>query len=135
MTNFTDNNYCFVCGSDNPLGLQLHFLHDPETKTIKTDVIFPDHFQGWSGVVHGGLVSTVLDEIMVKSTAFEGYICVTAEIFVKFKKPVLTGNRYLAIGRISEIKRKLIFAEGQIMDPDKQVVALAKAKFFVVNRK
>lgn len=135
MTNFTDNNHCFVCGGDNPQGLRLQFKHDPETKEMTTSVTFPEHFQGWSGVVHGGLVSTVLDEIMVKSTTAEGYVCVTAEISIKFKKPVFTGNQYTVTGKITEIKRKLIFTEGKIMDRSKQVVALASAKFFMIERK
>lgn len=135
MANFTDNNHCFVCGYNNSQGLQLQFQRDPVNHETRTEVTFPEHFQGWSGVVHGGLVSTVLDEIMVKSTTAEGYVCVTAEITVKFKKPVFTSSRYVATGKISDIKRKLIFTEGKIMDVNKQVVALAKAKFFIVNKK
>jgi uncharacterized protein (TIGR00369 family) len=135
MTNFTDNNLCFVCGSNNPHGLRLQFHHDTEINGIRSEVTFPEYCQGWTGVVHGGLVSTVLDEIMVKSTSAQGYICVTAEIFVKFKKPVLTGSPYVVTGKITDIKRKLIFTEGKIMDVDKQIVALASAKFFTVGRK
>jgi uncharacterized protein (TIGR00369 family) len=135
MNKFLDNNFCFACGRDNTRGLQLQFQYDRQHDGVNAEIIFPDHFQGWSGVVHGGLVATVLDEIMVKSTEAKGFVCVTAEIFIKYKNPALTNTKYFVSGKIVDMKRKLIFSEGHISDMDNRIIAHARAKFFIMDRK
>ncbi|MCD6099735.1 MAG: PaaI family thioesterase, partial [Candidatus Marinimicrobia bacterium] len=78
-----DNNKCFVCGSDNERGLKLSFkVGDGKANT---EFISPPHLQGYDGILHGGIISTILDEVMVKAT---GEKVVTVELTVKFLKPI-----------------------------------------------
>ena len=133
MAEFNDNNNCFVCGTKNKIGLKLKFTYVKNSDLAKSEVIFPDHFQGWANIVHGGLVSTVLDEIMIKTAEIRGLKCVTAEINIKFKKPALTKTKYILKAKIKEIKRKIIFTEASIQDLDNITIATANAKLFIIN--
>lgn len=130
MKNFSDNNLCFVCGTGNPQGLKLAFHYNEESGQVESEVRFPGHLQGWQGVAHGGLISTVLDEIMIKAAAEKKLKCVTGEINVKFKKPTLTNKTYLIRGKVVEIKKRLIFTEGFLLDSDGEIMAAAKGKLF-----
>jgi uncharacterized protein (TIGR00369 family) len=132
MKDFNDDNFCFVCGTDNPNGLKLSFHHDEDTGETISKAVFPRHFQGWQDVLHGGIISTVLDEIMVKAAAKEGLRCVTAELNVKFKKPALTETEYLIKGKIKERRKRIIIAEGSIISDDNKVIADAESKLFLV---
>lgn len=133
MTEFYDNNRCFVCGIKNPNGLKLSFRYNKDQNQLETEVIFPQHLQGWSGIVHGGLISTVLDEIVVKAAEIQNIKCVTAEINVKFKKPAYTGKIYFVLGKINETKKRLILAESFIMDSKKDLIATANAKLYIIK--
>jgi uncharacterized protein (TIGR00369 family) len=98
----------------------------------EADVVFPAHLQGWQDTVHGGLLATVLDEVMVKSATAAGIKCVTAEISVKYRKPAATGVLYVAFGRILETRGRMLFAEGRLCDPSGQIYAQGTAKLFKV---
>ena len=130
MRPFTDNQGCFVCGKLNPSGLKLHFSTQPERETTESSVVFPEMLQGWEQTVHGGLVSTVLDEMLVQTAAARGHKCVTAEITVKFKKPVAIGQRYKITGHMTGIRGRIVCAESQLLDGDGKEVAVASGKLF-----
>lgn len=130
MRPFTDNQGCFVCGKRNPSGLKLDFSTLPGNETTESAVVFPETLQGWERTVHGGLVATVLDEMLVQSAAARGHKCITAEITVKFKKPVAIGHPYKIIGRVTGIRGKIAFAESELLDGDGKAVATASGKLF-----
>jgi uncharacterized protein (TIGR00369 family) len=132
MDNFKDNQRCFVCGTKNALGLQLKFKMDAERLQAESQVNFPHHFQGWANVIHGGLISTVLDEAMVKAAAASHINCVTAEMTIKFKKPVLPDTAYEVQGRIVARKKPILLAEGSLRDKNQTLLASASAKLFVI---
>ena len=79
MKDFNDDNFCFVCGSNNPHGLKLSFTYNEKNDETISKAIFPRHLQGWKDVLHGGIISTVLDEILIKAARHKGFDCVTAE--------------------------------------------------------
>ncbi len=132
MKDFNDDNFCFVCGSNNPHGLKLAFTYDEKNNETISKAVFPRHFQGWKDVLHGGIISMVLDEILIKAARHKGFDCVTVELNVKFKKPAITNTEYMIKGRIKEIKKKIVFAEGSIMSADNKVVATANGKLFII---
>ena len=132
MENFIDNQRCFVCGSKNPFGLKLKFKMVAENSQAETEVCFPDHFQGWANVVHGGLVSTVLDEVMVKAATANNINCVTAEMTVKFRKPIKHNTVYRVLGKIVEDRERVLLADAALRDDNGSVFARASAKLFVL---
>ncbi|MCL5774071.1 MAG: PaaI family thioesterase [Firmicutes bacterium] len=83
---FVDDNYCFCCGKLNPIGMKLDFHYSNEQ--LSAEVAFPREFQGFAGIVHGGMVAAVLDEVMVWLLMKKGIKAVTGQMDVKFRKPV-----------------------------------------------
>ena len=131
---FNDNGRCFVCGPGNPEGLRLEFGMDKDRGEAEAKVIFPERYQGWEGVVHGGLLATVLDEAMIKAAWGKGLRCVTGEITVRYTKPARTGEIHCLRGRVtSEKKDKIVFAESEILDGAGETVARATGKLFKVS--
>ena len=63
---------CFVCGIQNPVGLHLSIYNDPDNHCIYSIVEVPEHFQGYPGVVHGGIVATMLDEVSGRAILLDG---------------------------------------------------------------
>jgi acyl-coenzyme A thioesterase PaaI-like protein len=130
---FTDNKRCFVCGPDNPDGLRLEFRMDGERGVAETTVTFPERFQGWETVVHGGLQATVLDEAMIKAAWARGLRSVTGEMTVRYVKPVRTGTAYLLRGRVTGRRGKITLAESELLGEGGEALARAKGKLFNVS--
>ena len=64
MTTPIADNYCFVCGQDNPRGLKISCTYREAEMAAETELVLPREFQGWAGVIHGGILATLLDEMM-----------------------------------------------------------------------
>ena len=129
MPSIQDDRKCFVCGPDNPAGLHLNFTESEEG--ITTRMRFAPHFQGWQGITHGGLVSTLLDEVMAKAVQARGFNGMTAEMNVRFRRPVPTEKEVVVSGRVTEQRGRLVFTEGEITDLDGNILASSQARFFV----
>jgi uncharacterized protein (TIGR00369 family) len=128
---------CFCCGTENERGLHLAITY-PEPGTAETTLVVPDWFSGWRGVTHGGLLSTILDEIMAHACiglGGEAAAAVTAEMTVRFTKPVPTGSTIRARGRVTEVKGRLIRTGGAILDAEGGTAAEASARFVVAGKK
>lgn len=130
---FRDDRMCFVCGEKNPAGLKLCIRTDSESGESAADVTFPEHFQGWSKVVHGGLLATVLDEAMIYAAGAKGLKCVTGEMTVRYVKPASTGVVYTLKGRFVEDKGRIVIAESVLLDGEGQEVARATGKLSKVR--
>ena len=114
---------CFVCGMNNPNGLRLSFEIDEERQTLKSTFIASPTFQGWDGIVHGGIVSTLLDEAMAKLIYELGYQAVTASLEIRFKKPVPIFEPLSIYGEITEVSKRLIRAKAHIANKDGTILA------------
>jgi acyl-coenzyme A thioesterase PaaI-like protein len=128
---FEDDRMCFACGKDNPDGLHLEFESIGED--VRTSVTFPRKFQGYSDVVHGGLVSTVLDETMVTLLNRMGYLALTAELSVRFREPVHVGERIDVTASLVEKRGKIFRMEASAVRPDGTEVASAQCRCFQVG--
>ena len=122
---------CFVCGDKNPFGLNVEFYQKDDK--VVGEYIVQDHFQGYKNILHGGILSALLDEVMIKSILAQDILTLTCEIKVRFKKPVKIGQRLFLEGKPTENKGKILLAEGKISDEDGEVVATAEGKFFRVE--
>ena len=103
-----DNPRCFVCGKENPSGLGVDFEIDQEWRSISAKFTPSDIHQGYEMIVHGGVLSALLDEAMVKLTVSLGIPAMTAEMTVKFKAPAAPGEELLVSGRLIHETRRLI---------------------------
>ena len=123
-----DPHNCFACGTLNVHGLQLelHFGGD----RCWTELAIPARFQGWDGIAHGGIVSTILDEVMAWSLVDRDNWGLTARLSVEFKRPVPLERTIRGEGWVVETRRRVIRAEGRILDPATgQLLATADATY------
>jgi acyl-coenzyme A thioesterase PaaI-like protein len=107
-------HHCFACGELNEHGLRLVLHTSPEGAW--TEPVVDARFQGWEAVAHGGIVCTILDEVMAWAVIGRGTWGVTARMAVKFRGPIRTGTAIRAEGWVVEQKRRAVRAEGRIID-------------------
>lgn len=98
---------CFVCGIQNPYGLKLKFYQtSPDEVTVNYTVA--DHYQGYPGVVHGGIVASMLDEVagraLMGADPLNPRFMFTARLDVQYREPVPIKTPLQLIGRV--VKRK-----------------------------
>jgi uncharacterized protein (TIGR00369 family) len=124
MDQLRDNDHCYVCGKQNPAGLAVNFTIDREERSIKAAFTPSDIHQGYEGIVHGGILSSLLDEAMVKLAFKLGIPAVTAEIVVKFKAPAAPGSQLTISGKITKETKRLLLAEAKI---ERGTVIIAEA--------
>jgi uncharacterized protein (TIGR00369 family) len=118
---------CFACGELNEHGLKLQ-LHLEEGRSW-TELILEDRFEGWQGMTHGGIIATVLDEVMAWALVAEDNWGVTARMSLDFKRPVAVGTKIRAEGWIVRNRRRLIDTAGHVLDADGNVLATAQAVY------
>ncbi len=120
-----DDNYCFACGKDNPIGLRLN-IHADENGAYIKDYIIKKEYQGYADIVHGGIISLILDELQVYAAGGRGYKTVTARIEVRFIKPLKVGVPIDAKAHVIDIKKGAwIETEGEVLQ---EGIVKAKAK-------
>ena len=119
---------CFACGTLNVSGLQLE-LHAGGDRCW-VELTLAERFEGWEGMAHGGIVCTILDEVMAWALVDHDIWGVTARMNVEFKRPVPIGRPIRAEGRVTSARRRLVGAEGVVLDgADGTVLARAEATF------
>lgn len=124
---------CFGCGKDNPMGLHLHFRTD-ENGCYTSFVPQPVH-QSYDGRMHGGLISTLLDETMGNYPyMYEHKVAYTARLEVRFRQPVRIGERIHVITKIKRRKGQLLEMTGQVIREDGTVAAEADGKLMYEER-
>ncbi len=117
---------CFICGLQNPVGLHMAIYNDHDNNCIYSNIIIPDQYQSYPGVVHGGIVATMLDEIAGRATIMDGSdqnLMVTVKLEVKYRLPTPTNTPLKVIGRVisqTESRAKVV---GEIQLPDGTVTA------------
>jgi uncharacterized protein (TIGR00369 family) len=120
---------CFICGVQNPIGLKMALYNDLDNQQVVSTVSVPDHFQGYPGVVHGGIVATILDEVAGRASLITGNdddLMVTVKIEVKYRQPTPTQTPLTVVGRLTQRGRTRARAYGEIRLPDGSVTAEAE---------
>ncbi len=125
---FDDGN-CFACGPDNPIGMHVHFERDDESDGVIARFQLAAVYQGWRGIAHGGIVMALLDEAMAHAAGYAGHRGVTANVAVRFRKPVPLERPIVARGRVAWQRRNVLGVEASIFDADGNVLARAEGKF------
>ncbi|MGB4704710.1 MAG: PaaI family thioesterase [Candidatus Saccharicenans sp.] len=114
---------CFVCGQDNACGLKLDFYFDHRTQKALAEFTPASQHEGYRHIVHGGIISSLLDEVMAKAILASGVPVVTSKLTVEFKKPAFVGQKLQAEGWITRQKGKAYFTAGRVLRSDGQVLA------------
>lgn len=120
---------CFGCGQNNSIGLHMHFFTD-DTR-LYSRVTVPASMAGWDTTVHGGIISTMLDEIMGWSVIhLLGKIGVTKTMTVTFIKPIGVEEELTVIGSIQQVQtERLVLVSGEIYNTGMVLCAKAAGEF------
>lgn len=123
---------CFVCGRQNPFGLKLDIYTDAERREVRAEVTLGDNYQGYPGVVHGGIVSAILDEVSGRAVLLAEHggpdnLMMTLKLEVRYRNPTPTNTPLVVVGTITKPGRSHARAHGEIRLPDGTVTAEADA--------
>lgn len=133
MKELPHTHSCFVCGESNAIGLNLRFHTDGTT--VQTHFTpRPEHI-GFKQVIHGGLIATLLDEIMVWACAVNTKrFAYCAEMTTRFLRPIRPGETIIAIGELAANRRNKIFeAAAQVKNQSGDLLATASGKYLPVK--
>lgn len=124
---------CFVCGQDNPAGLKIVFQVQADGRMAANWTPAPV-WEGFRGIVHGGVVSTVLDEAMSKAVAATGSEALTADLRIRFRLPVQSGTPFHIQGWVVRRSKRLIETEAAITALDGTEHAHGWASFLSLSK-
>ena len=127
-----NSKHCFVCGRENPFGLKLNF-YETRPGEVVVDYTVPEQYQGYPGVVHGGVVAAMLDEVTGRAQmgGDPPRFMFTARLEVRYHKNVPIGKPLRIIGQAGKTKERIATASGKIFGPEGDL--LAEADVLLVN--
>lgn len=128
-----DLTMCFACGENNPIGLKLSFEWDGTT--ARAEFTPGRYHQGWPGVVHGGIISCLLDEAMTYVLYFQDMRCITAKMGIRIRRPIPVGAPLIITASVTKNSKRLVETEGAISSPDGTIMAEGTATMFVLQTK
>jgi uncharacterized protein (TIGR00369 family) len=126
---------CVVCGRENSQGLRLS-LHvtAADDSTVRTEFRPGPQHIGFEGIVHGGLLATVLDEAMVWAATWAGKrFCVAGELNTRFRAGASPGKLLFVEAKVESVRSRLIETVGKITDEDDRIVATGDGKYIPLN--
>jgi uncharacterized protein (TIGR00369 family) len=123
---FADHN-CFACGRENPIGMRLRIeLGEGSARTTWTG---GGDFVGWSDKIHGGIVATLLDEVMAWAPSSYDSWAVTAEMTIRYRSPAAPGEELVAEGRVAERRRRIYEVTGEVRGTDGRIIAEGSGRY------
>ncbi len=126
-------HHCFGCGELNEHGLHLHFTPDPDGNGVSALFCPASRVEGYTGVVHGGIITTVLDEVMAWSLYRHDIWAVTGELTTRYRHPIRIGEETRATGYLVRDRRRALEMRGEIRRmADNTLLADATATFIRV---
>ena len=129
----SDDRYCFACGPLNPIGLQMEVSFQDNKAFSRLSL--RREFQGWKDMVHGGVVATILDEIMAHAVIHYIGQALTTSLQITYRAPLHVEDEIEVVGYVAERKRRLAIARAEISIPGgDKVIATGESKFLLVNR-
>jgi acyl-coenzyme A thioesterase PaaI-like protein len=123
-----NSRHCFVCGVANPYGLQLRF-YESSPGEVTAEYTVPEHYQGYPGVVHGGIVAAMLDEVCgrVHMGGDPPRFMYTARLEIRYRHNVPVGQPLRLVGRVARSRARAATATGEIFDAEGNLLAEAEA--------
>jgi len=136
MTTPVSDNYCFVCGKDNPRGFQIRVRYLEADLAAETELSLPREYQGWAGVIHGGILSTLLDEMMAHAVWHFAGPGLTLSMEVRFHAPLKPGEAVLVRGELHTTNGSRRQAAGEVIRlADGVRIASGKSRFLLLQEK
>jgi len=118
---------CFICGEKNIHGLKAKFYYDGNE--VFTEIVTSRDFEGYREIFHGGVVSSLLDEVMIKAILARDIYAVTAEMTVRFLKPVWVDKKVKFVGKVVKNRGRIFHTEGKALAENGDILAEASGKY------
>lgn len=125
------NPACIVCGPENPRGLKLRF-DVQDDGVIAAEWTPTADWEGFKGIIHGGIVSTVLDEAMSQAVSARGWPALTCELRVRLRRHVAPGEKFTVRAWVVERQRRKILTEAALANSRGEEHAHAWATFLAL---
>jgi len=125
---------CFLCGKDNPIGLKLTWSVK-EDGSVRAEFFPKSEHQGYKGIVHGGIISALLDETMGLPSFVSGKIAMTVNLNITFRKQAKIGGKLIVIGEETGDRGRLIEAKGRVMNENNETIAEGTGTYYVLPDK
>lgn len=124
---------CFACGTENPIGLNMQFYRMKDM--VCSDIVLEKDHEGWENMAHGGIISTLLDEVMSWTVLyFKRTFLVTRKMDIKYIRPVPLGIPLTVRGKIlSETDNLRIDIRGEITDSEERLLVRSRAEFVMLT--
>ena len=121
-----NSKHCFVCGLESEVGLKLRFDDNGQDEVISSYTV-SQRYQGYPGVVHGGVVAAMLDEIAGRTSmiADQNRFMMTGKLEIRYRKPVPVETPLTLVGRMLRDRKRVAEAHSEIRLPDGSVAAEA----------
>ena len=130
------DNYCIVCGRDNPQGLRIKVKYHPEEAAAETELSLPREYQGWADVIHGGILATLLDELMAHAVWHFAGPGLTLSMETRFHHPLKPDERIRVRGVLTAMNGSRRTAEAEIIRvADGKKIAGGKSRFLLLEEK
>lgn len=128
MKKQANSRHCFVCGVDNDHGLQMQFYEDEPGKVV-ANITVPNHFQGYPGIVHGGIIAAMLDEVSGRTitNSEDTRWMVTASLSIRYRRPVPVEKPLRLVGLLKQDSGIVARVRGEIFDEGGNLLAEADA--------
>ena len=127
------DHYCFVCGKNNPRGFQIKVRYSEAELAAETELSIPREYQGWAQVIHGGILSTLLDELMAHAVWRFAGPGLTLSMEVRFHQPLKPGELIRVRGVLHTKNGSRRQAEGEIIRiADGSRIASGKSRFLLL---
>jgi uncharacterized protein (TIGR00369 family) len=126
-------NYCFVCSKSNPKGIHLDIECEGPDEAIARFVLDRE-YEGYPGIIHGGVIAAIIDDVMGNIEFRKGYIAYTVELNIKYIKKCLVKEPLIARGMVKNFSHRIIETQGEVFDSSGDIRVMASAKYFVIGR-
>lgn len=121
---------CFLCGRENPYGLKMVWYNNLELNQVEAVVTIPEHFNGYPGIAHGGIVAAILDETAGRAVMLDGHfdnLFVTLRLNVTYRKPTPTNIALKAVGWLNHKGHRGMKVAAKLFLPDGTVTTECQA--------
>lgn len=121
-----NSRMCFICGRENPVGLKMTFFEESEAEQVRVEVTVPDHYQGYPGFVHGGILAAILDEVSGRAILLyrsPEELMATLRLNIRYRNPTPTETPLTCVGWVERIGGVGARVAGEIRLPDGTVTA------------
>jgi acyl-coenzyme A thioesterase PaaI-like protein len=127
-----ENNNCFVCGPSNPIGLRIKFRIDGDV--CRGEFKPGEHHVGYNNITHGGIIFSLLDDVMANWLFLKNEIAQTAKCELRYRRPLPINETVLLEGRLIKRKGQVAVMHGLIIHKKaRHIVAESNAKFMIVK--